>query len=161
MRPRHLALLPTLLMSACVTASSTTRTWGDPGGGWARTGRVESIRETIYRQEGNPAAGAVAGAVIGGLLGSTVGGHVHYDRWGNGYHHGSAAGALVGAVGGAMVGAAASQGSAEDRTYEVFVRFEDGGAETFVYRGYPPFQAGEIVTLTPQGLAPPGWAPHR
>jgi outer membrane lipoprotein SlyB len=157
MRTRQLALLPALLVSACVTTTTTSRTWGDPAGtGWARAGRVEAIRETIHRRQGDPAAGAVAGAVIGGLLGSAIGGHAGYDRWGNRYYHGSGAGALAGAVGGAMVGAAVSQGSGEERFYEVFVRFDDGGAETFVYQGYPPFQVGEAVMLTPQGLARPG-----
>ncbi len=157
MRPAHftaLALVPALLLSACVSTTSTTRTWGDPNGSaWARYGRVESIRETVRRQEGNPAGGAIAGALIGGILGSAIGGHTHYDRWGNAYNSGSGAGAVVGAVGGAMVGAAASQGSSEERSYEVLVRFEDGGYETFVFGGALPFQVGDAVSLTPQGLA--------
>ncbi len=158
MKQRHLAslvLLPALLLPACVTTTTRTTTWGEPyGGDWARSGRVESIRETVWRQEGNPAAGAVAGAVVGGILGSAIGGRTHYDRWGNSYYQGSAAGAVVGAVGGAMVGAAASQGSSEERTYEVTVRFDDGGSETYVFRGAPPFGVGDTVSLTPQGLVP-------
>jgi outer membrane lipoprotein SlyB len=154
---RHLAtaLAPVLLLSACVTTSTTTRTWGDPygGGAWERPGHVESVQETVTRTEGNPAGGAVAGAVIGGLLGSALGGHTHYDRWGNGYRSGSGVGALVGAVGGAAVGAAASQGGTEDRYYDVVVRFDDGGAQRYLYRGYSPFQPGEPVVLTPQGLS--------
>jgi outer membrane lipoprotein SlyB len=154
---RHatLALLPAALLSACATTTSqTTTTWGEPyGGGWARRGRVEQIRETVTRQQGDPAAGAVAGAIVGGLIGSTLGGHAHVNRYGRVVHHGSGAGALVGAVGGAMLGAASSQGSAEQRTYEVFVRFEDGGAETFAYQGALPFQVGDPVQLTAQGLA--------
>lgn len=147
-----LALVP-LLLPACVTTTTTTRTWGDGyQESWARYGRVEQIRETVTRQQGNPAGGAVAGALIGALIGSTVGGHTHYDRYGRARHHANGAGAVVGAVGGAMVGAAASQGSAEDRTYEVLVRYEDGGLETYVYRGASPFQVGDPVTLTPQGL---------
>jgi len=139
---RAIALaLPALLLSACVTTSTYSRTWGEPyGQGWARYGRVESIRETVHRQQGDPGGGAVAGAIIGGLLGSA---------WSGGH-----AGATVaGAVGGAVVGSAASQGQAEQRIYEVFVRFDDGALETFVYRGYLPFNAGEPVVLTAQGLA--------
>jgi len=155
--PRHLAaaaLLPTLLLSACMTTTTTSRTWGEPTAGeWARTGRVESIREVVRRHEGNPAGGAVAGAIVGGLLGSAVGGHTSYDRWGNAYHRGSGAGAVVGAVGGAMIGAAASQGASEERTYEVFVRFDDGAAETYVYGPPLPFEVGDAVTATPEGLA--------
>lgn len=154
MRLLSLALAPTLLLSACVTTSTTTRTWGDPyGGGWERTGYVQSVQETVTRTQGNPAGGAVAGALIGGLLGSAIGGHTHYDAWGNGYHRPSGFGALVGAVGGAAVGAAASQGGSEDRYYDVLVQFDDGGQQRYVYRGYAPFQPGEPVVLTPQGLS--------
>ncbi|HSN92902.1 MAG TPA: hypothetical protein VLS93_16850 [Anaeromyxobacteraceae bacterium] len=153
-RNLSLALLPAMLLSACVTTTTRSTTWGDPygGGGWARRGRVEQIRETVTRQQGDPGAGAVAGAIVGGLIGSSLGGRTHVNRWGQVVHTGSGAGALVGAIGGAMVGAASSQGSAEQRTYEIFVRFEDGGAETFVYQGAPPFQVGDAVQLTAQGL---------
>ncbi|MBI5070742.1 MAG: hypothetical protein HZB56_21170 [Deltaproteobacteria bacterium] len=156
MRTTLLALLalPSLALSGCVHTYATTQTWGDPQAQaapqqppWVRYGRVESIRETVYRQQGDPAGGAVAGALIGGLLGSALGGHHgHY-----GYHH-SGAGALVGAVGGAMIGAAASQGQGESRSYQVFVRFEDGGLEPFVFRDGLPFQVGDEVAFSPQGL---------
>jgi outer membrane lipoprotein SlyB len=139
-----LALVPALALTGCVTASTSTRTWGDPSGDpayqqeqWVRYGRVDQIRETVHRQQGNPAGGAVAGAVVGGILGSAL------EPRGGG---------LVGAIGGAMFGAAASQGAAEDRYYEVFVRFEDGGAQTFVYQGHLPFRVGDDVQLTPRGL---------
>lgn len=145
------ALLP-LLLTACVATTTTTRTWGGPGDEWARYGRVETIRETVRRTQGDPAGGAVAGAIIGGLLGSALGSTTHYDRWGRPHQHASAAGAVLGAAGGAAVGAAASQGSAEQRTYDVFVRFEDGGLEPFAFEGAPPFRVGDAVVLTPRGL---------
>ncbi len=149
---RAAAMLSPLLLAACVT-TSTTSTWSDGySGEWARYGHVESIRETVRRQEGNPAAGAAAGAVIGGLLGSVMGGHTHYDRWGNAYRSGSAAGAVVGAVGGAMVGAAASQGSSEERYYDVYVRFDDGGYEAFLAHDPLAFRVGDPVALTSRGL---------
>ncbi len=132
--------LPALLLSACVTTSTTTRTWGEPyGQGWARYGRVESIRETVQRQQGDPGGGAVAGAIIGGLLGNAMSGG-----------HGGAT--VAGAIGGAMVGSAASQGAAEQRLYEVHVRFDDGALETFVYQNVLPFRVGEPVVLTANGL---------
>ncbi len=132
--------LPALLLSACVTTSTTTRTWGEPyGQGWARYGRVESIRETVQRQQGDPGGGAVAGAIIGGLLGNAMSGG-----------HGGAT--VAGAIGGAMVGSAASQGAAEQRLYEVHVRFDDGALETFVYQNVLPFRVGEPVALTANGL---------
>ena len=53
----------------------------------------------------------------------------------------------------AMIGAAASQGSAEMRTYHVLVQFDDGAMGAFDYAGYTPFRPGERVVLTPEGLA--------
>ncbi len=138
---RNVALaLPILLLSACVATTTESRTWGEPyGQGWARYGRVESIRETVHRQQGDPAGGAVAGALIGGLLG-------------NAFSGGSGGATVAGAVGGAMIGGAASQGSAEQRLYEVFVRFDDGAVERFVYQNVLPFRVGEPVALTANGL---------
>jgi outer membrane lipoprotein SlyB len=149
-----LLAIPVLLLGGCVTTTTRTTTWGgDPyGGNWARYGHVESIRETVRSQQGNPAGGAVAGALIGGLIGSSIGAQTHYDRWGYAHTHPSGLGAAVGAVGGAMIGAAASQGQAEDRSYEVFVRFDDGALEPFVYQNVLPFRVGDEVALTAQGL---------
>jgi outer membrane lipoprotein SlyB len=156
MRPGRLASLATLtalLSTACATTTTTSTTWGEGSAPeWARVGYVASIRETVTRQQGNPGAGAVAGAVVGGLLGSAIGGRAHYDRYGRVHHHGSGAGAVAGAIGGAVVGATASQGGAEQRTYEIFVRFEDGGSETFASGPPLAFQVGEEVVQTPRGL---------
>lgn len=137
-----LALASTLLVTGCVATTTTTRTWGEQpyASGWARYGRVESIRETIHRQQGDPGGGAVAGAIIGGLLGHAWSG-------------GRGGGAVAGAIGGAMVGSAASQGQGEVRIYEVFVRFQDGALEVFAYQNVLPFQAGDQVMLTAQGLS--------
>jgi outer membrane lipoprotein SlyB len=141
--PRQLCVVGVMLvaMGGCTTTTTTTRSWGQPyyaDGNWVRYGHVESIRETIQREQGNPAGGAVAGAIIGGMIGHSLFGH--------------GAGTIAGAAGGAMVGAQASQGSAERRFYQTVVRFDDGGALSFVYEGYPPFRVGEYVQQTPQGL---------
>lgn len=151
-----IALASVATLPGCVTTSTESRTWYDRGAepSYQRRGRVDSVREIVQRQQGNPAGGAIAGAIIGGLLGGSIGGHNHYDRWGYRHRHGNPAGAVVGAIGGAAVGAAASQGSAENRWYEVYVRFEDGGYETFTYRGSSPFQPGDTVVLGPRGLTP-------
>ncbi len=155
MKPRALLLLAPALLSACLAATTTPRTWGEPQGGYVRAGRVESIRETVHRWQGDPAAGAAAGAVVGGLLGAALGGHGWYDRWGGYHYQGNPGGAVVGAIGGAAVGAAASQGSGEERIYEIVIRFDDGGYQTFAFRGGVPFQVGEVVVLGPQGLTRP------
>lgn len=148
-----LAVLPAALLSGCVATTYQTRTWSsDPyGQEWARYGRVESIRETVRTQEGNPGAGAAVGAVIGGLL---FGGN-------------NPAQTIFGMGAGAMVGAAASSGSAQDRLYEVFVRFDDGSLERYVYQNVLPFRVGDRVALTGQGLSrsaeppppPPSYTP--
>jgi outer membrane lipoprotein SlyB len=126
--------------TGCVATTTSSTVWTAPGPApvaWARPGRVEWIRENVQREQGNPAAGALAGAVIGGLLLGSDGPST-----------------VLGAIGGAAVGAAASQGSAEHRSYEVFVRFDDGSARIFAYQGYSPFQPGQMVVQTPNGLAP-------
>jgi outer membrane lipoprotein SlyB len=129
----------TLFLSTlgCATTTTSSTTWVDPAApvSWARTGRVESVQEIVQHVEGNPAGGALAGALIGGFL-----------------FRGRGPATLIGAAGGAAVGAAASQGSAETRTYQVLVRFDDGAYGMFAYRGYSPFRPGEPVALTPQGL---------
>ena len=133
-----MAILPLIISLACATTTTSSTTWVDPaaGGNWARSGRVESVQEIVQRVEGNPAGGALAGALIGGFL-----------------FGGRGPGRLFGAAAGASIGAAASQGSAETRTYQVLVRFDDGTYGMFVYRGYSPFRPGEAVVLTPRGLA--------
>jgi outer membrane lipoprotein SlyB len=127
-------LLVPLLSAACVTTRTTSTTWGEPGPGYApaRRGRVEWIRENVTRQEGNPGAGAAAGAVIGGLLGYGL--------------VGRPGGALLGAVGGGAVGAAASSGSAESRSYDVAIRFDDGAFQVYRYPNASPFAVGDLVT---------------
>ena len=141
MRRCNVSPIATLLvaasLSACATTSTYSRTWGESSaeGAWARPGRVESVREIVRRQEGNPAGGALAGALIGGFL-----------------FGGRGPGALIGAAGGAAVGAAASQGTRESRTYQVLVRFDDGTYGMFVYATFPPFAPGQPVVLTAQGL---------
>jgi len=132
------ALVLVLPFAACGTTTTTTSEWGGgyAGAQWARAGQIEWIRETVQRREGNPAGGAVAGAIIGSIIG------------------GRGPGALLGAAGGAAIGAAASQGSSEARWYEVMVRFDDGGYQTFAFGAPPPFWTGERVALTPEGLRP-------
>ncbi|MGE5185871.1 MAG: hypothetical protein ACM31C_27630 [Acidobacteriota bacterium] len=123
------------LTTSCWHGTTTTTTWVAQGDSWVRPGTVESVQQIVRRVEGNPAAGALAGALIGGIL-----------------FHGHGPATLFGAAAGAAVGAAASEGSAETRTYQVLVQFDDGERGIFVFRDYAPFSPGERVALTPQGL---------
>jgi outer membrane lipoprotein SlyB len=132
-------LLLAALAPGCATTESETLAQPTPQGNWVLYGRVENVRESISRQQGDPAGGAVAGAVIGGVLGTVLGGR--------GF------GTFVGATEGAMIGANSSQGGYAGRTLEVFVRFDDGSLRTFVYQDYLPFRPGDYVVWTPQGLA--------
>jgi outer membrane lipoprotein SlyB len=144
-RPLALALLA-LGASACVTTSTRSTTWqGRPPPMADRPGRVEWVRETIHRQEGNPAGGAAVGAVVGGLLGHAITGH--------------SGGTLVGAIGGAAAGASASQGSAEQRTYDMAVRFDDGAFGVYHFLNWCPFRPGERIVWTPRGFAREGPPP--
>ncbi len=143
---RMLALaLPALAAAACVTTTTTSSTYGPPRGPPPaaaplpdRPGRVEWVRETVTRHQGDPAGGAAVGAVVGGVLGHAIIGH--------------SGGTLVGAVTGAAVGAQASQGSGEARTYEMAVRFDDGAFGTYLFAGWCPFQPGEKIVWTPRGF---------
>ena len=131
------------LSQACVmTTTRTTLSEAPVGPGTTRQGRVEWIRQTVRETQGNPAAGAAAGAVVGGLIGGLITGH----RFG----------ALFGATTGAVIGADASQVRAEDVSYDVAVRFDNGETRVFQYRGYPPFRPGQPVSLTERGLVPSG-----
>jgi outer membrane lipoprotein SlyB len=142
MRPSHFALLSLVALApACYATTTTSTTWTDPAvAGYGRAGRVESVQEIVQRTQGNPGAGAVAGALLGGLL----------------FGGGRGPAAVAGVVGGAAVGAAASQGTSEQRTYQIVVRFDDGAYGEFVYAGYSPFGPGERVVVTPGGLARAG-----
>ena len=124
------------LVPSCATTTTTSTTWTESSPAAYRYGEVTWVREYVQHQHGDPAGGAIAGAIIGGILG---GGH--------------GPSALIGAAGGAAIGAAASQGHSDTRFYDIGVLFEDGAQQVFRYAGYPPFQPGEHVVETPQGLA--------
>jgi outer membrane lipoprotein SlyB len=133
--------LAVALSQACATTTTTRTVWTDSSAvGFGRTGSVAEVQEIVQRTEGNPAAGAAAGGLIGGLV----------------FGGGRGPSAVAGAVGGAAVGAAASQGAKEDRSYQVVVRFDDGGYGEFVYSQFSPFRPGERVVVTSNGLTRAG-----
>lgn len=128
-------LLSVMLIGAagCATTATTETTWPavESSTELGHTGQVESVHEVVQRVQGNPAAGALVGGVVGALL---------------------FRGRPLGVVSGAAVGAATSQGSAEYRSYDVAVRFDDGGYRVFQLRA--PFAPGSRVVLTRRGLHP-------
>jgi outer membrane lipoprotein SlyB len=131
------SLLLTLSVQACATVDGEG--YQSPAGNWVAYGQVESVRPVARYVQGDPAGGAVAGAVIGGLIGTAIGGR--------GF------GTFVGATEGAVIGANSSQGGYAGSDFHVNVRFEDGSLRTFVYHDQMPFQPGEYVVWTPQGLS--------
>lgn len=130
LRAAAFLLLVATLPACATTMTSETSFEAAPEPEWVRYGTVTQVREVVQRTEGNPAGGAVAGAIIGGVL----------------------TGRLFGAAAGAGIGAAASSGSEERRSYQVWVRFQDGGTQAFWYANYSPFRPGDPVALTPRGL---------
>jgi outer membrane lipoprotein SlyB len=140
-------LTPALLLAGCYTTTTYSRTIDGGGYAPALEGRVEDVHEIVRRTEGSPAGGAVGGAIIGGLLGGAI--------------TGRPLGAVVGAAGGAATGAAVSQGSSEQRWYEVVVRFDDGSVGRITYRNPPPWRIGDRVRQSPSGLVAAGERPER
>jgi outer membrane lipoprotein SlyB len=115
-----------LLAPACATTTTSSATWGQPApqDNWVMYGHVESVRENVVHEHGDPGSGAVAGF-----------------------------GTFFGAAEGAAIGANASQGGYVGRVFEVFVRFDDGSLRPFSYQDQLPFRPGDYVVWTPQGLA--------
>jgi outer membrane lipoprotein SlyB len=144
---RSVALVPALLLAGCATTTTYSQPYDAGPPPAALEGRVESIHEVVRRTQGDPGGGAIAGAVVGGLLGGALTGH--------------GAGAMVGAIGGAATGAAVSQGSSEERWYEVRVRFDDGSWGRIDYGAPPPFRVGDRVRQSSHGLVPASRRPLR
>lgn len=98
-------------------------------------GVVESVRE-IDKPGHASGVGAVAGGVLGGLLGRQIGGDRH-----------KTAGTVVGAVGGAVAGHQIEKYAKSGKTWEIAVRFDEGGSRTFRQDSQPSLQPGEKVRV--------------
>ena len=105
----------------------------------ARPGNIESIDEVDDHVSTNPADDALVGLLVGGLLL----GNLLFD-------HGT--GAVVGANDGGWPSTAPDGDSSRLVRYRVLVRFDDGGSMTLEYLGDVPFDRGERVELTHDGL---------
>ena len=105
----------------------------------ARTGTVESVRESV-EQKSPSGLGLIAGGLIGGGLGSLIGG-------GNG----RTAATILGAVGGGYVGHNLEK-SETQVVYEISVKYDNGTWGTIRQSSSPPFRIGDRVLVTDRGL---------
>jgi outer membrane lipoprotein SlyB len=80
--------------------------------------------------------GAIGGAVVGGLLGNQVGGG-----------SGRTAATVAGAVGGAVAGHQIEKHVKVNKRYDVSVRMDNGGLQTFPFDGAPAFAVGEKIRV--------------
>jgi outer membrane lipoprotein SlyB len=105
---------------------------------WMRPGTVTSVKLIAHDIEGNSRAGAAVGMLIGALV----------------FAGGDWTGSLIGALAGAGLGASSAPRTIEVRTYQVSIQWDDGADTTFVFHDKSPFETGQRVALTPQGLKP-------
>ena len=97
-------------------------------------GTVTGIREIDKPRKYG--AGTAAGAAIGGVLGYAVGGRSHRT-----------AGTVVGAAGGAVAGNVLENKAADNKTFEIGVRFDDGSSRSFHQDSHPSWKQGSRVRL--------------
>jgi len=100
----------------------------------ADCGTVTGIRE--IEKPRKYGAGTAAGAAIGGVLGYAVGGRSHRT-----------AGTVVGAAGGAVAGNVLENKAADNKTFEIGVRFDDGSSRSFHQDSHPSWKQGSRVRL--------------
>ena len=105
-------------------------------------GTITGIQE-IAKSGQASGTGAITGAVLGGVLGYAAGGSRN-----------RAAGTVVGATGGAIAGHMIEKKAASGKTFEISVRFDDGGSRTFMYDAIPAWNTGSRVKLVNGALAP-------
>ena len=98
-------------------------------------GTIESMRE-IEKQGDGTGLGAVAGGLTGLIVGKQLG---------NG--KGQNVGALLGAAGGAYAGHQIEKGTRSNKSYEVYVRMEDGSMRTVAMPQAPTWRTGERVRI--------------
>jgi len=105
----------------------------------ARTGTVESVRESVEQK--NPSGlGLIAGGLIGGGLGSLVGGGT-----------GRTVATVVGALGGGFVGNELERNQSQV-VYEISVRYDDGTWATIRQTAPTGLRVGDRVVVTDNGI---------
>jgi outer membrane lipoprotein SlyB len=101
----------------------------------ARTGTVESVRESV-EQKSPSGLGMIAGGLIGGGLGSLVGGGT-----------GRTVATVVGALGGGYVGNQVEKGQTQV-IYEISVKYDDGTWATMRQGSPTGLRIGDRVVVT-------------
>jgi len=104
-------------------------------------GVVQSVRAVGHQGQGS-GVGAVAGGVVGGALGNQIG-----------RGRGRNAATVVGVLGGAVAGHEIEKSQRSYTTYEISVRFDDGGYRTFAQDAPPPWRQGDRVRMINGTLA--------
>jgi len=104
-------------------------------------GVVEAINLVEVKGDGSY-LGMIAGGVAGALLGSQVG-----------KGRGTTAAQVAGAAGGAYAGNEIEKRMKSTKHYEVVVRLENGGSQTFSYEAQPGFAVGARVKVENGTLA--------
>jgi outer membrane lipoprotein SlyB len=108
----------------------------------ANCGVVEAINVVEVKGEGTY-LGKIAGGLAGVLLGSQVGSG-----------RGTTVAQVAGAVGGAYAGNEVESRMKTTKHYEVVVRLENGGSQTFTYEAQPGFAVGAKVKVENAALVP-------
>ncbi len=98
-------------------------------------GTVEAINTIQVKGDGSY-IGLIGGGIAGAVLGSQIG-----DG------RGRTAAQLLGAAGGALAGRELEKNVKKNTHYEVVMRLESGGIQTFAYPTAPPFKVGENVRI--------------
>jgi outer membrane lipoprotein SlyB len=105
----------------------------------ARTGTVESVRESV-EQKSPSGLGLIAGGLIGGGLGSLVGGGT-----------GRTVATVVGALGGGFVGNELERNQSQV-VFEISVRYDDGTWATIRQNSPTGLRVGDRVVVTDNGI---------
>jgi outer membrane lipoprotein SlyB len=105
-------------------------------------GVVEAINPIEVEGKGS-FLGMIVGGVAGGLLGSTIGSG-----------SGTTAAQIAGAAGGALAGNEIEKRVKKTQHFEVVVRLENGGTQTFSYPTQPAIRIGDRVKVENGALVP-------
>lgn len=98
-------------------------------------GQIASVNEIVTKGDGT-GLGAVGGAVVGGVLGNQVGGGRGKDL-----------ATVAGAVGGAVAGNEIEKRAKSEKSYEIVVRLDEGGSQTFIEPNLPSWRPGDRVKI--------------